>query len=148
MKNVTTNESISFESTLGSPSKPHPNIMVQKPKKIFLVNFVDDSISLIPSQKILSSPEKNLLNQKSPRTKKTSNQKSTSIKNNKNIEFHVLDFDAIFKNIIIGKKKLANKYSDKPNIGKNKKKLIGSKRNRIHSYNNDSYKSKFTNLFF
>jgi hypothetical protein len=151
MKNVTINESISFESTLGSPSKPRPNNIVQKPKKIFLVNFVDDNISLTPSKKTsVSSKEENLLNKKSSKSKKTVNQKSISIKNNRNKEIHLLDFDAIIKNIIIGKKKSLAKYSGKHNNlekNKDKKKLIGSKRTRIHSYKNIANKSKLIYLF-
>lgn len=43
MKNITSNESTSFESSLGSPSKPLQSIEVQKPKQIFFVNPKDDT---------------------------------------------------------------------------------------------------------
>jgi hypothetical protein len=48
----------------------------------------------------------------------------------------MLDFDALFKDIIIGKKKSLDKSSRK-NISKNcnKKKLLGSKRIRLFSKN-------------
>ena len=109
MKNVLINESISFESTLASPSKPKPNNIAQKPKPIFFVNFVEDNISLSLNKKNSdTNPEKKPLCKKRSKTKKRTNQNITSIKNNKNNEFHLLDFDALFKNIIIGKKKSTN----------------------------------------
>ena len=58
MKSVATNESISFESTFGSPSKPNPNDIVQKPKQIFLVNYVPDNISLNQTIKTSSTISK------------------------------------------------------------------------------------------
>ena len=126
MKNVVTNESISFESTLASPSKPRPNNIVQKPKQIFLVNFVEDNISLSLNKK--------------------TNQNISSIKNKKNIEFHLLDFDALLKNVIIGKKKSTIKKAHKTShIGRNKNKikLIGSKRIRLFSNKNTIKKRKY-----
>ena len=137
MKNVITNESISFESTLGSPSKPHQCVIVQKPKPIFLVNSIEDNISLTSTKKssdsgIMQNPSK----QKKSKTKVKSIQKINPIKNNKNNEFHMLDFDALFQDIIIGKKKSLDKSTHK-NISKkyNKKKLLGSKRIRLFPKN-------------
>ena len=154
MKNASNNESISFESTLGSPSKPPQNNIVQKPKQIFLVNCVEDNISLTAT-KINSSESlnKKSLKQKRPKSTKANNKKNSSIKNNKNIEFHLLDFDAIFKNIIIGKKKpVAKKAYKSSHISKNKAKmkLLGYKRNRLFLNKNPVNKSKFIiiNNFF
>ena len=150
MKNMFISESISFESTLCSPSKPRQENIVQKPKQIFLVNCVEDNTSLTPTKKSSSaSPGKKPLKQKGPKSKKISKQKNTSINNNKNSEFHLLDFDALFKNIIIGKKKSIAKRGHKiANITKNKSKikLIGYKRNRFFSNTNSVNKSK--NMYF
>ena len=137
MKNVITNESISFESTLGSPSKPHQCVIVQKPKPIFLVNSIKDNISLTSTKKSSDSGIKqNPSKQKKSKTKVKSIQKINPIKNNKNNEFHMLDFDALFQDIIIGKKKSLDKSTHK-NISKkyNKKKLLGSKRIRLFPKN-------------
>ena len=137
MKNVITNESISFESTLGSPSKPHQCVIVQKPKPIFLVNSIKDNISLTSTKKSSDSGIKqNPSKQKKSKTKVKSIQKINPIKNNKNNEFHMLDFDTLFQDIIIGKKKSLDKSTHK-NISKkyNKKKLLGSKRIRLFPKN-------------
>ena len=137
MKNVITNESISFESTLGSPSKPHQCVIVQKPKPIFLVNSIEDNISLTSTKKSSDSGIKqNPSKQKKSKTKVKSIQKINPIKNNKNNEFHMLDFDALFQDIIIGKKKSLDKSTHK-NISKkyNKKKLLGSMRIRLFPKN-------------
>ena len=105
MKNVFINESISFESTLGSPSKPPQENIVKKPKQIFLVNCVEDNISLSPTKKSSSeSIDNKPLKQKRSKTKKANNRKNVSLNNNKNSGLHLLDFDALFKNIIIGEK--------------------------------------------
>ena len=150
MKNVVINESISFESTLASPSKPRPNNIAQKPKQIFLVNFVEDNISLSFNNKISdTSPGKKPLRKKRTITNKKTNQNITSIKNNKNVKFHLLDFDALFNNVIIGKKKSKTKKVHKTShIGRNKNKikLIGSKRIRLLSNKNTIKKRKYINL--
>ena len=147
MKNVVINESISFESTLASPSKPRPNNIVQKPKQIFLVNFVEDNISLSLNKKISdTSHGKKPLKKKRSITNKKTNQNISSIKNKKNIEFHLLDFDALLKNVIIGKKKSTIKKAHKTShIGRNKNKikLIGSKRIRLFSNKNTIKKRKY-----
>ena len=135
MKNVFINESISFESTLGSPSKPPQENIVKKPKQIFLVNCVEDNISLSPTKKSSSeSIDNKPLKQKRSKTKKANNRKNLSLNNNKNSGLHLLDFDALFKNIIIGEKKLVAKRAHKisnNSKNKNKIKLIGYKRNRF-----------------
>ena len=150
MKNVVINESISFESTLASPSKPRPNNIAQKPKQIFLVNFVEDNISLSFNKNISdTSPGKKPLRKKRSITNKKTNQNITSIKNNKNVKFHLLDFDALFNNVIIGKKKSKTKKVHKTShIGRNKNKikLIGSKRIRLLSNKNTIKIRKYINL--
>ena len=70
---------------------------------------MEDSISLSLNKKNSdANPEKKPLCKKRSKTKKRTNQNITSFKKNKNNEFHLLDFDALFKNIIIGKKKSTN----------------------------------------
>ena len=151
MKNVFINESISFESTLGSPSKPPQENIVKKPKQIFLVNCVEDNISLSPTKKSSSeSIDNKPLKQKRSKTKKANNRKNLSLNNNKNSGLHLLDFDALFKNIIIGEKKLVAKRAHKisnNSKNKNKIKLIGYKRNRLLSNKNSINKSKYIFLF-
>ena len=132
MKNI--NESISFESTLGSPSKPHPNDIVQKPKQIFLVNCVKDNINLDHSVQI--NLEKNYL-----KKKKSLKSKKKNVIKDKNLEYHhLLDFDSLFQDIIIGQNNKNKKsFFDR---NENDKKLIGSKRIRFISNKNGSIKSK------
>ena len=149
MKNASNNESISFESTLGSPSKPRLENLVQKPKQIFLVNCVKDNISF-SHNKISSSDNlgKKPLKHKRPKSKQMTNQNKLSIKNNK---FHLLDFDALFKNIIIGKKKSIAKKAHKTSHvikNKDKSKLLGYKRNRLISDKNFINKSKFIIIIY
>ena len=146
MKNVSINESISFESTIGSPSKPHPCPIVKRPKPIFLVNCVGDNISSNTTKKSSdSSLKKNSIRRRRSKSNKNSIQKNNSLKNNKNNEFHMLDFDALFNDIINEKKKSLDKSVHKKyHISRNysKKKLIGSKRIRLFSYKNSINKSK------
>ena len=151
MKNASNNESISFESTLGSPSKPHQDSIVKKPKQIFLVNCVNDNISFSHNKISLSdNAGKKPLKQKRPKSKQKTNQNKLSIKNNKNIEFHLLDFDALLKNLIIGKKKSRAKKEQKTYIirYKDKKRLLGYKRNRLLYDKNFINKSKFIIIIF
>ena len=132
MKNI--NESISFESTLGSPSKPHPNDIAQKPKQIFLVKCVKENINLNHSVQI-NLEKKYLKKKKSLKSKK----KKINVIKDKNIEYHnLLDFDSLFQDIIIGQN---NKKSFFDRNG-NDKKLIGSKRIRFISNKNSYIKSK------
>ena len=134
MKNI--NESISFESTLGSPSKPHPNDIVQKPKQIFLVKCIKDNIRLNHSAQI-NLEKKYLKKNKNLKSKK----KKINIIKDKNIEYHhLLDFDSIFQDIIIGQNNKNKKSFFDRNA--NDKKLIGSKRIRFISNKNSSIKSK------
>ena len=138
MKNI--NESISFESTLGSPSKPHPNDIVQKPKQIFLVKCIKDNISLNHSTQI-NLEKKYLKKKKSLKSRK----KKINAIEEKNVEYHhLLDFDSLFKDIIIGQNNKKKKSFFDRNV--NDKKLIGSKRIRFISNKNSSTKSKIIKL--
>jgi len=140
MKNVSINESISFESTIASPSKPHPCSIVKRPKPIFLVNCVGDNISSNTTKKSSdSSLKKNSNRRRRLKSNKNSTQNNNSLKNNKSNEFHMLDFDALFNDIIHEKKKPLDKSAyKKSHLPRNysKKKLIGSKRIRLFSYKN------------
>lgn len=133
MKNI--NESISFESTLGSPSKPNQNNIVQRPKKMFLVKYVKDNINLNNSVEI-NLEEKYLKKKKGIKIKK----KKINLLKDKNIEYHhLLDFDSLFKDVIIDQND-KNKKSFFRN--EKDKKLIGSKRIRFISNKNSSIRSK------
>ena len=112
---------------------------------------MDDNISLgLNKNNSDTIPVKKPIKKKFAKTKKISNKNITPIKNNKNIEFHLLDFDAIFEDIIIGKKKsMAKKVHKSSHIkrNKNKIKLIGSKRIRLLSTKNSIKKRKYIYLF-
>lgn len=130
------NESISFESTLGSPSKPKQPNVFPKPKQIFLVNYILENQTSKPVPKKFASPQiRRGQRSKGSKTKNKFNQKK------KNIELHILDFDAILNNIINpdkdSKKLIVNQ---KRNIINNepKLKLIGFKRFRVISMKNPS----------
>ena len=72
MKNLNTNESTSFESSLGSPTKPLLSYDAQKPKQLFFVNSVEDThqslenyiINLGPVPKPCSTEKKNIQKKK------------------------------------------------------------------------------------
>jgi hypothetical protein len=71
MKNLNTNESTSFESSLGSPTKPLLSYDAQKPKQLFFVNQIDDtSQPLINTIIDLGPPPK-----KQPQQQEKKNQK-------------------------------------------------------------------------
>lgn len=130
------NESISFESTLGSPSKPKSTIVFQKPKQIFLVNYVLDNPPTKQVTKIHPSP-KNI----GGHIIKGSSFKKKNKPINKHIEFHILDFDALLKSLINSdkstKKIIVNKKKDR--ISKESKlKYIGFKRFRVISLKESS----------
>jgi hypothetical protein len=147
MKNALINESISFESTLGSPSKPQQDTILKKPKQIFLVKFVNDNTISLSPNKISnnSSPVKKLSRGKRTKFKNTPNPIAPNNKNDKNSEYHLLDFDALFDNIIIGKKKPEVKKEHRLariSRKKNNKKIIGLQRFKIFSSKNVLNKSK------
>lgn len=139
--NITLNEFSSLDSTLESPSKPHPETNKENFKNIFLVHYVDEP-----------QPSKLTNSKKSPKQKKrkhSSKSKKKLSKNNskitvqKNNEFHLLDFDLILKNIIEPKKKILPPPIKKPN-NNSKKKLLSHKRKRFSSSKkNIIHKSKY-----
>ena len=147
MKNLNTNESTSFESSLGSPTKPSQTYELQKPKQLFFVNSIGDPpqpltntiINLGPAPKTQTpkknNPKKNI--------KLSSGLKSQKIKKI-NKKKHILDFDSLFKNIILqgnkGSKSQIKKT--KKSVSKYKYKLIGTKRIRNLSNKETSNKSK------
>jgi len=73
MKNLNTNESTSFESSLGSPTKPSQTYELQKPKQLFFVNSIEDIpqpltntiINLGPVPKV-QTPEKKYCQHQNP----------------------------------------------------------------------------------
>ena len=135
MKNLNTNESTSFESSLGSPTKPLQLYEVQKPKQLFFVNSIEDTsqpllntiINLGPPPKI-NPPEKKVQKNKIKFASELKPIKKKIITKKQNI----LDFDALFKSIFYVKNKIAkkgNKITNKSGT-KSKNKLIGNKRIR------------------
>ena len=119
MKNINSNESTSFESSLGSPLKPLQSYEGQKPKQLFFVNSVEDThqslenyiINLGPVPKPCSTEKKNIQKKK---IKFESAVKSPKNKIN-NKPQHTLNFDALFKNIILQ----ANSSTKNKRFGKN-----------------------------
>jgi len=146
MKNLNTNESTSFESSLGSPTKPLLSYDAQKPKQLFFVNSVEDThqslenyiINLGPVPKPCSTEKKNIQKKK---IKFESKLKPPKIKNNKNKK-HILDFDALFRNIILQKNKGEKSQNKKRNNSgiHSKNKFVGSK--RIRNVSNKSINTK------
>ena len=147
MKNLITNESTSFESTLCSPHKPLQHLDPPKPKQLFFIDTAQDTKNFTYLFNTTISPifthEK-----KSPKVK-IKIEKKDKIKNkNKNIndkKKHMLDFDVLFKNIILQEKikKHENKINkNNKNINKAKLKLLGSKRMRDIYNKNITSKSK------
>ena len=147
MKNINSNESTSIESSLGSPTKPLQSLEVQKPKQIFFVNSIEDTpqplintiIDLGPPPK-KQPPHPDKKNQKK-KIKFESAVKSPKNKIN-NKPQHTLNFDALFKNIILQansstKNKRINNSSNKP-----RNKLVGNKRIRNTSNKELTCKSK------
>ena len=147
MKNLNTNESTSFESSLGSPTKPSQTYELQKPKQLFFVNSIEDTpqpltntiINLGPPPKP-HSPEKKNHKKKIELDSGLKSQKIKKINKKK----HILDFDSLFKNIILqgNKSGKSQKKKIKISVSKSKCKLIGSKRIRNLSYKDTSNKSK------
>ena len=150
MKNLSTNESTSFESTLGSPTKPSQNFGFQKPRQIFLVNSGKETMSgdmenpiPLPPLPDLQPKKKKILKIKKPENR------IKPVKNKVVKSIHILDFDAIFRNIILQKKKIIiKKTNNKKSIKKNNKprnklNLISVKRIRDSQSQTLSIKSKF-----
>ena len=147
MKNLNTNESTSFESSLSSPTKPNQTYEVQKPKQIFFVNSIEDTPPPLTNTIINLGP----VPKPQPKEKKSIKKKikigtvlkSAKIKIN-NKKKHILDFDSLFKNIILqGNKegKSGNKIINNSGT-KFRNKLIGTKRIRNLSNKDTNCKSK------
>jgi hypothetical protein len=147
MKNINTNESTSFESSLGSPTKPLQSYEAQKPKQIFFVNSIEDTpqplintiINLGPPPK-KQPPNPGKKNEK----KKIKFQAALKLPKNKinNKPQHTLNFDALFKNIILqGNKSNKNKRSNNSS-NKSRNKLVGNK--RIRNTSNKTSANKTT----
>lgn len=148
MKNLNTNESTSFESSLGSPTKPLQPNEVQKPKQLFFVNNIEETpqpllntiINLGPIPKPRPTEKKNL----KKKIKIESGQKPPKIKINIKRP-HILNFDALIKNIIFPEKKTGKSANKKmSNSGtKSRYKFMGNKRIRNLFNNDPNSKSKF-----
>ena len=146
MKNLNTNESTSFESSLSSPSKPIQTYDVQKPKQIFFVNSIEDTSPPLTNTIINLGPPKPKTLKKKIHKKKIrlgSGLKSEKLKINKKKK-NVLDFDSLFKNIILQRNKIDKSANKKNNnsVSKSRNKLIGTKRIRNLSNKDTSCKSK------
>ena len=143
MKNLNTNESTSFESSLGSPSKPLQSYDIQKAKQIFLVNSIEEPKISITNTIINLAPPKRKPPKKNPKKKIQLKPeiKSTKIKITNN-QKHILDFDAIIKNLIFQEKNLGNSGNKKiKNRSSNPKyKFVGGK--RIRNFSNKDTKNK------
>ena len=135
MKNLNTNESTSFESSLGSPTKPLQPYEVQKPKQLFFVNSIEDTprpllntiINLGPPPKI-NPPEKKVQKNKIKFESELKPIKKKIVPKKQ----HILDFDALFKSIFYVKIKTgkkSNKITNKSGT-KSKNKFVGNKRIR------------------
>ena len=135
MKNLNTNESTSFESSLGSPTKPLQSYEVKKPKQLFFVNSIEDTsqpllntiINLGPPPKI-NPPVKKVLKNKIKYESELKSIKKKIVTKKR----HILDFDALFKSIFLVKNKIGkkgNKITNKSGI-KSKNKYVGNKRIR------------------
>ena len=145
MKNLNTNESTSFESSLGSPSKPLQSYDIQKAKQIFLVNSIEEPkisitntiINLAPVPK--PKPQEKKIPKK--KIKLNSGLKPPKIKINNN-KRHILDFDSIIKNLIFQGNKTANSGNKKikNRSSKPKYKFVGGK--RIRNFSNKDTKNK------
>ena len=155
MKNLNTNESTSFESSLGSPTKPLKPFEAQKAKQLFCVNNIQEIqdipqpltqciINLGPVRIPSSSDKKNPKNKKKPETGLKPPKIINKIKRT-----HVLNFDALYRNIILQGKKIGQLGNKKINNSESKSKnqLVGSKRIRNLSNKETSAKGKLYNIF-
>ena len=137
MKNLSTNESTYFESALGTPTKLPQNFEAQKPKQIFLIDSGLESQPGEMEYPLPLPPLPDLQPKKKiePKIEKNKNILK-KVKNKTAKNTHLLNFDGLFKDIILQqKKKIIKKLSDKKPIKKNnkpgkKQKLIGVKKIR------------------
>lgn len=147
MKNLNTNESTSFESSLGSPTKPLQTYDIQKPKQIFFVNNIEDTPQALPNTIINLGPApKSLVPEKKNLEKKIKFNSGLKTQKNKikNKRPHILNFDAIYRNLILPANKAGKSGNKKNNNSSSKSKcnLVGTKRIRNLSNKEPNNKSK------
>lgn len=128
MKSLTINETLSIDSTLESPSKPHSEKPPTQHKNLFLVQCLDEIRQIDPMINESSSIHKKTPGRKNSKIKKRG-KNSKKPKKNEKIEMHMLDFDSLLKSIIAKPKKKIRTPKVKPPCG-SKKKLLGTKRKR------------------
>lgn len=115
MKSLTLNETLSIDSTLESPTKPHSDKPSTTHKKLFLVEVLDppqlpENIPSAPLSEIKRAEDKNSKKIFKHRKKhKSINKVNIKKKNNINNKKAVLDFDAILKCVLDFRKKEAEK---------------------------------------
>ena len=113
-------ESLSFESTIESPTKPHQEIVPDKNNKsLFLVQVISDS-------KNTDQSSQNLEN--------NNNEENKEIKEIKERASHILNFDKVLS-IVFPEEKI--KKSEKKKVDK---KLLGNKKKRQIKPNNNKSK--------
>ena len=138
------NETLSLDSTLESPTKPHQEKEPLEKKPIFFVHYMNNNISVneinakfvkIESSEELSKNKKKQFWKRGRKPKKFP--KSKKIQNN------ILDFDNLLETFF-PKKKISPPKIKNSSMKKYKKKLIGYKRKR--QINEIKNKSKY-NIF-
>jgi hypothetical protein len=122
------NETLSLESTLESPSKPHQSKSSSSHKSIFCVHYMGDYYPLNQNKDKINDTGKcgNLEKKVSKNSKKE--HRLTKINKVKNLN-HILDYDNLLSKFFPPKKndKLLKIISKKTN-NKSSKKLLGHKR--------------------
>ena len=138
------NETLSLDSTLESPTKPHQEKEALEKKPIFFVHYMNNNISVneinakfvkIESSEELSKNKKKQFWKRGRKPKKFP--KSKKIQNN------ILDFDTLLETFF-PKKKISPPKIKNSSMKKYKKKLIGYKRKR--QINEIKNKSKYNNF--
>ena len=151
MKNINTNESTSFESSLGSPLKPLQSYEGQKPKQLFFVNSIDDTPQpLINTIINLGPPPKKQPQHQDKKIQKKKIKFEFAVKSSKNKinskPQHTLNFDALFKNIILQVNKSNKNKRINNSCNKSRNKLVGNK--RIRTTNNKALTSKSKYIYY
>ena len=151
MKNINSNESTSFESSLGSPLKPLQSYEGQKPKQLFFVNSIDDTPQpLINSIIDLGPPPKQQPQPQEKKYQKKNIKIDFAVKSPKNKinnkPQHTLNFDALFKNIILQVNKSNKNKRINNSSNKSRNKLVGNK--RIRNTTNKVLTSKSKNIYY
>lgn len=127
------NETLSLESTLESPTKPHQQKSSHDKKAIFLVNYMDVNQSI---EKINEKLDKNGNGENYPENKNNKiskrGRKPKKCLKIKKLQNNILDFDILLN--VLFPKKIEEKYfppMKKKSSGKKiQKKLTGHKRKR------------------